>query len=256
MTTTPHPAGWQPLGDTSAHSDISASDTSVKDTIWYWLPGWGFDTKIFAPLYEKIPGQHFGLNYAHLLSELTEPSFQAAAEYLANNSHATAHWVGWSLGGALAASACQTSQPARLTTLATGAQFCRQSDQGHGMPAETLAAFIQGFERQPAKTLKRFTALCSQGSLSPRALSRTLTANQNHPNTDVETAQLLTTLNWLTDFDITMNPHTGLALYGDQDALAPGGLQPRHTLPGSHAFWLEDDNQSQVLAHLQRNEPA
>lgn len=240
---------WQPLGTAPAQPDCDNTDLPC----WYWLPGWGFKADIFAHLCQHIPGRHFGLSYSALLPALAEPSFKVASEYLIQHSNPNAHWVGWSLGGALAAAVCETQSHARLTTLATGKRFCRYGEANHGMPAETLAVFIQGFERQPAKTLKRFTALCSQGSHNPRELGRTLAAHQYTPDQDMAAEQLLTTLNWLTEFDVTVRPNTGLALYGDQDALTPGGLQPQQTLSGSHAFWLEPDNQSQILALLQRN---
>ena len=61
---------------------------------------------------------------------------------------------------------------------------------------------------------------------------------------------LMQTLTWLRQIELTPDVQSGLAFYGKNDALNPGGLMPSIELPGSHAFWLETQNQQVLLNSL------
>ncbi len=243
---------WQRL-----HYTQTTAPQTTEGPVWYWLPGWSFTPDIFAGWYAHLPGTHFGLDYRHLHhphhsgADAVELSFADTVQRLIEQSQPNAHWIGWSLGGALAASAAAPANAASLTTLATGSPFCQHGDNSWGMPPETLAAFIAGFRTRPAKTQQRFIGLCAQGSPDPKALMRALATHQysTGPETD---RSLLTTLNWLMDYDI---PPINASLparhiYANADAIHPGGLSPATRLEGSHSFWLEEANSQPLLEEL------
>jgi pimeloyl-ACP methyl ester carboxylesterase len=251
---------------------LNAHTASRSEPLWYWLPGWSFTATIFEPLLAALPGRHLGLDYRAFYQCLTQsgqtPSFNDAVTLLRQTASADALWVGWSLGGALAhatlshdrlshdiqsqAAADITSriQPRALCTLATGSRFLRQSDTSQqGMDEATFSAFRNGFERFPAKTLKRFLALCCQGAEQPRACIAALSSQQL---TEQHAPLLATSLDWLTQYQLDdrqlNNQHADilrLAWYGQHDALHPAGLTSSaalSTIPScgsSHALLLE-----------------
>ena len=229
---------------------------------WFWLPGWSFAPEVFAPLYNQLPGQHYGFDYS-----ATATSFRDVAQSLVSQTPTTpqqpAIWVGWSLGGALACAALSMSAPASamqqtgyvtLITLATSAAFCRlQAEDEFGLDADLLQQFSQDMQQQPEKTRRRFLALCTQGATDARPLSRQLASHQLS-----DPAILLPGLDWLRSY--RLNPATGNRLQvrreqhwlGSHDALNAGGLNPVYYSPGhSHAFFLEPEGQAALLTRLQ-----
>ena len=233
---------------------------------WLWLPGWSFAPEVFAPLYNQLPGQHYGFDYS-ATGFADNHDFNACARALINQAPASpqrpAIWVGWSLGGALACAALSVSAPASATqksgnttliTLATSAAFCRiQAEDEFGLDADLLQQFSQDMQQQPEKTRRRFLALCTQGATDARPLSRQLASHQLS-----DPAILLPGLDWLRSY--RLNPATGNRLQvrreqhwlGSHDALNAGGLNPVYYSPGhSHAFFLEPEGQAALLTRLQ-----
>jgi thioesterase domain-containing protein len=235
---------------------------------WFWLPGWSFAPEVFAPLYNRLPGQHYGFDYS-ATGVADNHDFNSCAQALVNQAPASpqrpAIWVGWSLGGALAcaalsvsaaasASAMQKTGNITLITLATSATFCRlQAEDEFGLDADLLQQFSQNMQQQPEKTRRRFLALCTQGAADARPLSRLLASHQLS-----DPATLLPGLDWLRSY--RLNPATGNRLQvrqeqhwlGSHDALNAGGLNPVYYSPGhSHAFFLEPEGQVALLTRLQ-----
>ncbi|MDO6682913.1 hypothetical protein Q4551_11490 [Oceanobacter sp. 5_MG-2023] len=248
---------WQPLA-AAAHSQSSA-DTGP---VWYWLPGWGFKATVFEPLLSRLPGVHLGLDYPVFYQQLTRfnstPVCSDATHLLQQSATADAIWVGWSLGGALAHAAlsqpsAQQTKPAisarALCTMATGHHFLSQpTAPQQGMDAAAFTGFRNSLERFPAKTLKRFLALCCQGAEQARSNMTTL-ANAQLDST--QAALLATSLDWLTQYqlddaqlDKQQPGMPRLACYSQQDALRPAGLTSSHGLLAeagqSHALLVEE----------------
>ncbi|MEK9766230.1 MAG: hypothetical protein VW274_07100, partial [Thalassolituus sp.] len=124
------------------------------------------------------------------------------------------------------------------------------STDSWGMPESDFTAFKAVFETNPAKTLKRFNALVTQGSPDTRSLVRILSAHQSEPS-----PELTTTLNWL-EYGPLPDVPGALHLYGNSDALTPGGLTPATGSPGnSHAFFLEEAGHQQLLVKLIKHLP-
>lgn len=85
-------------------------------------------------------------------------------------------WLGWSLGGVVAASMAR-AYPEKirgLVTLASTPCFVARDDWSCAMAAETFEAFQSSLETQPAKTLNRFAMLQGQGDPQARALLKQL----------------------------------------------------------------------------------
>lgn len=231
---------WQPLHHTPG-----------ADHHWCWFPGWGFTAEVFAPLYQQLPGHHWGVTYQSLVGL----NFDQAAEHLATQTaeqmpaYEQTIWVGWSLGGALALAAAQHQTPHQLITLGTGSPFLQlprqqasqPSDVISGMPIAEFEAFQQTLATQPTKTAKRFLSLCCQGASDGRQRMRQISSAQIQ---DIETLQH--TLNWLAY--PTLAPVKHLTAYhykGHADTFHPGGLN-HESLGHGHANFLGTDTTAMV----------
>ncbi|MEE3209601.1 MAG: alpha/beta fold hydrolase [Pseudomonadota bacterium] len=220
-----------------------------SDLNWLWLPGWSFRADVFAPFFDSLPGHHWGADYLS-----NDCSFEAAASQLAatapctdNPEGSSAIWIGWSLGGALAAAAfggIADTKSQFLVTLATGKRFL-SDETGKGMLREDFEAFSQSLTSNPETTLKRFTGLCAQGSSEARSLVKQL-KNSQHP----AQSELNRTLEWLRYEDLPLIPRS-LHLYGHADALKPSQMPPVELNPGeSHAFFLTTEGKHHLLERL------
>ncbi|MEH6651740.1 MAG: alpha/beta fold hydrolase [Motiliproteus sp.] len=133
-------------------------------------------------------------------------------------------WLGWSLGGLVAANIVANPElpAAGLITIATNPCFVERADWPEAMSAATFALFQQSLQQTSLKTLNRFAALQGQGDPQARALLRTL-----KPVVAASAAQsshLAQSLALLGDdqrslfADLTL---PRLALFGENDALVP-----------------------------------
>jgi malonyl-CoA O-methyltransferase len=222
---------------------------------WYWLPGWSFDVLVFESLIAQLPGQHWGMRWSDDRS-----SFDDCARQLAQTAKPDGIWVGWSLGGALAMRATsilaagQQQNAKTVVTVATGRRFCRPTDDSSwGMEAAVFATFQQELQQQPQQTLKRFRALCAQGSTERKILSGLL-AELQLPAAEHNLAHNLA---WLGEYDLAADqqlldqsgvPHWHV--YAAQDSLAAGGLTPAISLGDSHSLMLESETQPLLLQRL------
>ena len=199
------------------------------------VDGWSFSAEVFRPFWEALPGQHWVADYQNTASSLDE------ACALAADAPANAIWVGWSLGGAIAALAAENANAAALVTLATGKRFLADKQQD-GMPAKDFDAFCCGFQTSPEKTLKRFLALCTQGADDARSLMKTLKTSQLAAEPG-----LADSLNWLTQYDLCAPALPGVHLYAQTDALHATGLSPAAlSSSNSHAFFLTQRGQKEL----------
>ena len=225
------------LAHNSAHTPAHTPSHKEGDLQqnWCWLPGWSFSAEVFRPFWEALPGQHWVADYQNTASSLDE------ACALAADAPANAIWVGWSLGGAIAALSSEAANAAALVTLATGKRFLADKQQD-GMPAKDFDAFCCGFQTSPEKTLKRFLALCTQGADDARSLMKTLKTSQLAAEPG-----LADSLNWLTQYDLCAPALPGVHLYAQTDALHANGLFPAAlSSSNSHAFFLTQRGQKEL----------
>jgi pimeloyl-[acyl-carrier protein] methyl ester esterase len=103
---------------------------------------------------------------------------EGMAQAVLESAPARAAWVGWSLGGLVAAQAALTA-PARierLVLLAATPSFVRRPDWPLAMAPELLEAFADDLRRDYRHTLQRFLALQVHGSEQAQIVLRGLRA--------------------------------------------------------------------------------
>jgi pimeloyl-[acyl-carrier protein] methyl ester esterase len=195
------------------------------------LSGWGIDARIWQSLSDCWPddiavdapdwpgyGRH------------PEQEFPATLPELAEHMHARfpsdATWIGWSLGGLLAAALLDWLPPPRgLVLIGAGATFC----QADGVSAQELAAFRRAFARDPRATWHHFLRWQLQGEPAPRsALKRLFDLIGQRPGASPQT--LATGLDLLSRLDVSLQldrpPCPILRVAGEQDKLL--GSAARH----------------------------
>lgn len=211
------------------------------------LSGWGVDSRIWQPLATHWPE---GVNvttpdwpgYALSRDEtstragttpaLVEPaSLTATADAMADKLPADSIWVGWSLGGLLAAALTAHLPPPRgLILLGAGAQFCAPG----GVTPDALADFTRAFERSPTAAWRHFLRWQSSGEPDTRdALSELHALLGKTPPAD--TATLTAGLGWLDTLD-------------NRERLAALPCPIAH-LAGENDPLLGADSPSEQLAH-------
>lgn len=142
------------------------------------LSGWGMDARIWQPLASFWPGDINvtapdwpGYGTRRSLAAPSDSSTLATA--MASELHADAVWVGWSLGGLLAANLLAHLPPPRtLVMLGMASRLC-MPQPGAVTPAQ-LTAFRRAFARDPDTTWQRFLHWQASGEPSFRNVSHRL----------------------------------------------------------------------------------
>lgn len=140
---------------------------------WVLLPGWGMSAASLQPLKDQLPGEQ-----VTLLDWPTDPDIwqQAATgkldpllQQLAAQAPEGALWLGWSLGGLVAAKMAEHPELKHkvqgLVTLGSGPWFVGGKTRpcGWGLNPAELKAFIRGFKKQPREAWQHFLRWQSQG---------------------------------------------------------------------------------------------
>lgn len=189
------------------------------------LPGWAMPPTVFSSLLPLL--EHRGWR-VHRPALPVADNLPAMAAALLDAAPARAVWLGWSLGGMVAAQAA-CAQPARvaaLVTVATNLRFVDAPDWPQAMPAADFHAFANHLAADPEGALARFAALVTHGAPAARADQRELRtllaggARDSHA--------LRRTLRVLADADLRAAVEglrrPSLWLYGEHDALVPAAV--------------------------------
>ena len=166
------------------------------------LSGWGIDTGIWQPLADHWPREITVTTpdwpgYGGRSPLAIDGNREALAAAMADVLPPDAIWVGWSLGGLLAAALLAHLPPPRgLVQLGIGERFCHPE----GVSTQALAAFRRAFARDPGATLAHFRRWQLGGEPDPRGAHRRLQALVDD---DVAAATLATGLGWLAELDVT-----------------------------------------------------
>lgn len=213
----------------------SLAHTQGNSTKKYcWLAGWSFTPLIFETFWKQIPGEHWVADYHTEVLNMNE-----MASLLAIHAPKEACWIGWSLGGALSCLAAEPAEAKQVISLATAKQFIASSG---GVLESNFSVFNDALVTAPTKALTRFRSLCAQGASSPKDLVTYLRKYQLPYSSD-----LVHTLNWLKEYQLSSYLKNSLHLYSSLDALAPTPLEPMYISKNkSHAFFLESDE----LVHI------
>ena len=147
----------------------------MSSAIWEsWLPMLEADFQILLVDLPGLGRSGYSSDQPYSLGRLAEQILQHLEPLLSR----PAIWLGWSLGGVVAAHIV-VHYPERalgLITIATNPCFVQRQDWPEAMPLETFTSFQEALEVNALKTLNRFAMLQSQGDPEPRQLLRTLKA--------------------------------------------------------------------------------
>lgn len=177
---------------------VLLSGWGVDARIWQPLaPYWPADTIISAPDWPGYGGR----------APLGEPDDLAAlASVMSHDLPKTAVWVGWSLGGLLAASLLEhLPAPRALILLGTGMRFTNDGVTGTstGVSPNELATFQRAFERDPEKTWRHFLRWQLAGEPDPRGAHQYLEYLMGQDDLPAEKATLSRGLKQLATLDIS-----------------------------------------------------
>jgi len=115
-----------------------------------------------------LPGHGYSepLAKGFTLNAVSDALYQYASTKLDN----PACWLGWSLGGMLAANMAANYPDVvnRLVLVASSLKFCKAQNWPHAMDAEILALFAAQFRKDYHLTLSRFLALQFKGDTHAR----------------------------------------------------------------------------------------
>ncbi|PSL15461.1 pimeloyl-[acyl-carrier protein] methyl ester esterase [Marinobacterium halophilum] len=138
------------------------------------LHGWGLSSDIWGDFADRLSERYRvtrvdlpGLGRSAPAGDM---SLETVVESLLAVAPERAHWVGWSLGGqlALAVAAKVPERVASLSLIAANPCFVAREGWPCAMAAEVFGAFAESLVGNEAKTLQRFAALQTRGSVSAR----------------------------------------------------------------------------------------
>jgi len=169
------------------------------------------------------------------------------------------HVLGWSLGGQVAIRlAHNNSHVDRLVLLATNAKFVRDHDWQHGMSLELLTQFVEKYQAQPAKTMRRFASLQALGCEQSKTFAAQMVAQMAPESSKLLGLKLLHTLDERAHLKVLTRPC--LIELATDDQLVPKDwveqwvLAPTcmvNLVAGGHAYVLQSETlASRVIAFL------
>lgn len=198
------------------------------------LPGWGMHGGVFVDLLPALC-ERFHVSVIDLPGFGDNAgvdgggSLESLAAAVADAAPLQASWLGWSLGGMVAACVA-ANEPQRvqaLVAVASNLSFVQRPGWQHAMPAETFAAFERDVAGDAAGALGRFLALQCQGAAGGRDDLRRLRDVAGARPVPARAA-LLDGLAVLRDADLRRAGGElacpSLWLYGEHDALVPAGV--------------------------------
>lgn len=194
------------------------------------LHGWAMTPRVWEGLVAALPPGfevHAPALPCHPGGVAATPTLEAWADALATTLPDDALVCGWSLG-AMVAMALAIRHPhkvRRLVLAGATPRFVAGDGWPHGLPADVVAAFTQGFAAAPSPTLRRFLSLQTQGDARRKAVQSALSATLargDDADAVCDTA-LAEGLRVLVEADLRedlplLHQHT-LLIHGDGDAL-------------------------------------
>jgi pimeloyl-[acyl-carrier protein] methyl ester esterase len=224
------------------------------------LHGWGMNAAVWGPL---LPGlsERFRLTIIELPGHGGSAPAAAAelsqwAELCLAVAPASAHWLGWSLGGqvALAAALSAPDRFSGLSLVAATPCFVQQPGWSCAMPIATFEQFAAALHGDPNATLSRFLSLQVKGAEHARETLKLLREElaQRPPASTAGLAQGLDLL-LHTDLraelkDLACPCHW---LFGSRDTLVPAGIKAQlpHYLPNAEMAEIPGAGHAPFLSH-------
>ena len=225
------------------------------------LHGWGMHGGLWQPVAEQLSPRWRITTIdlpGHGHSPLPPGGFDLTrlAALVLDAAPASAHWVGWSLGGLIATQAALL-QPQAVTALClvnTLPRFIHGPDWPHAMSPDTLAGFAANLEQDYTLTLQRFLGLQVRGAQNERdtlRLIRKLVAAR--PPAQPEALRLGLALLRQTDLRSQLK-HLRCPVHyilGERDTLAPASAAPalKALMPRAAVTTLPGAGHTPFLSH-------
>lgn len=231
MAQTAKPSTRQPCWQWMMH-------TPGSQRHWHWLPGWSFASTVFAPLYQHLPGHHFGAHY---------PAVEHPSDLFCSIPADNSIWIGWSLGASLLQQFAPLWPPTTQQVL-IGLASAYPATRLNRLSAFAEQLHTQQTEQHKHAILNRFCALCTLNSPHARSIRQHLRPHQTH---DLDT--LKRTFRWLQNAEKSNKEPKILHWHGLHDALMrPHDPTQNQSQPlgRSHAFMFEPDSQKNLLTGL------
>ena len=192
-----------------------------------FLHGWAMTPAVWRPLIAALDAESFEIQAPALpghgsIAINIKPTLAAWADALAPALPFNATVIGWSLGALLALELARTrpEHVGRLILLGATPRFVSAPDWPHGLDAEVVASFTEGYSRQPAQTLRRFLTLQTLGeSAIHRTASRIATPPQGAASKASVGAVQQSRRQLLSQLEAAAVPHTDSPLPALDDGL-------------------------------------
>ncbi|MDR3428275.1 MULTISPECIES: pimeloyl-ACP methyl ester esterase BioH [Silvimonas] len=226
-----------------------------------FLHGWAMNGMVFKRVAEKL-ADDFTCHLADLpgcgASAMVEPySLERIVQAIDETFPWPVHVVGWSLGGAAAASwaLARPEKIRSLTLVASSPSFAQRPDWPGATPMPVLQQFTDNLSGDWKGTLKRFISLQTMGGGEARAIAREL-VDDLFSHGEPDSAALKAGLEILRDTDLR-NKVGALDLpvllqYGDRDAMTPlsAGQWLQQTIKGAQLHTYRGAAHVPFLSHL------
>ncbi|MBV0933441.1 pimeloyl-ACP methyl ester esterase BioH [Marinobacterium weihaiense] len=138
------------------------------------LHGWGLSSNIWGDFADRLAERYrvtlIDLPGLGRSAPAGDMSLDAVVASLLATAPESAHWLGWSLGGQLALAVAEQA-PERvksLSLIAANPCFVARDDCSCAMAPEVFGAFVESLADNETKTLQRFAALQTRGSVRAR----------------------------------------------------------------------------------------
>lgn len=211
------------------------------------LHGWGLSQRVWTPLKAALAADWHvvapDLPGHGAAAPMPVAELEAWTDQLVAHLPDEAVLCGWSLGGMIAIDLARRhpGKAARLILVGTTPRFVAGPDWPHGLDADTVDAFRNGFDNSPSATLQRFVALQALGDARRREVTDQLKAALSATQPPVH-ASLAAGLRILVEADLRADvaalTQPVRILHGANDALVPVAA----------AEWMADRLQSGYLS--------
>lgn len=223
------------------------------------LHGWGMNAAVFATLSERLDRPFLTLELPghgqHQFEELAADPLEVAA-HLLEWAPCEAIWLGWSLGGLLAAQAALMA-PARIKALvivSAAASFIRRPSWPKGIDPCQLDAIELVLRKNPQAALRRFIVLQSLGGrrsrLTRQRLESALHAGGRPSRETLERGlELLRTIDLSSTAQTLEMPIAVLAGQVDHLLAEDSARQWATRLPKGEFYLIKDAAHAPFLSH-------
>jgi pimeloyl-[acyl-carrier protein] methyl ester esterase len=214
---------------------------------WVFLPGWGMTAASLQPLREHLPGEKITLlewpEDPECWRQAEAGNLDALLMRLAEQHPQPALWLGWSLGGLVAAKMAQHDQLKQLmmglVTLGSGPWFVAGKDRPcrWGLNPAELKVFVRGFKKQPDRAWQHFLNWQSLGEPQGDRVLAQLQAQKSWPVFALNTGLQL--LQQVEAAELIKNPSLPwLLVRGEDDPLCEPWSALQETYASEKLSWI------------------